>query len=74
MEQAVIGAGAAGLVAVRELLREGHAVTAFEAGSCCGGTWRYTPEVEGDLLGQGSARRRVHSSMYRWVAAAPSDV
>jgi cation diffusion facilitator CzcD-associated flavoprotein CzcO len=64
--QAVIGAGAAGLVAVRELLREGHAVTAFEAGATCGGTWRYTPEVEeGDLLGQGSTRRRVHSSMYR---------
>ena len=28
--QAVIGAGAAGLVAARELIREGHAVTVFE--------------------------------------------
>lgn len=31
--QAVTGAGAAGLVAARELVREGHRVTVFEKGS-----------------------------------------
>ena len=34
---AVIGAGAAGLVSARELLREGHCVTIFEQGSEVGG-------------------------------------
>ena len=51
--QAVIGAGAAGLVAARELVREGHHVTVFEKGSGTGGVWVYTDEVESsDLLGK----------------------
>lgn len=51
--QAVIGAGAAGLVAARELVNEGHKVTVFEKGSCTGGVWVYTDEVENpDLLGR----------------------
>ena len=50
--QAVIGAGAAGLVAARELVLEGHHVTVFEKGSGTGGVWVYTDEVEApDLLG-----------------------
>ena len=50
--QAVIGAGAAGLVAARELVLEGHHVTVFEKGSSTGGVWVYTDEVEApDLLG-----------------------
>ncbi len=50
--QAVIGAGAAGLVAARELVFEGHHVTVFEKGSSTGGVWVYTDEVEApDLLG-----------------------
>lgn len=49
----MIGAGAAGLVAARELVREGHHVTVFEKGSGTGGVWVYTDEVEGpDLLGE----------------------
>ena len=51
--QAVIGAGAAGLVAARELVREGHHVTVFEKGSGTGGVWVYTDDVESsDLLGK----------------------
>ena len=51
--QAVIGAGAAGLVAARELVQEGHHVTIFEKGSAPGGVWVYTDEVEApDLLGK----------------------
>jgi len=50
--QAVIGAGAAGLVAARELVLAGHHVTVFEKGSSTGGVWVYTDEVESpDLLG-----------------------
>ena len=38
---AVIGAGAAGLAAARELTREGHAVVVFEQGHDVGGVWVY---------------------------------
>ncbi|KAF8055472.1 FMO GS-OX-like 3 [Scenedesmus sp. PABB004] len=62
---AVVGAGAAGLVAARELRREGHEVVVFEAQAELGGTWVYTDEVESDELGADPARRRVHSSMYQ---------
>ena len=43
MKVAVIGAGAAGLVCARELLREGLQPTVFEASSAVGGTWVYDP-------------------------------
>ncbi len=39
-----MGAGAAGLVSVRELLREGHSVTVFEQGSDLGGIWIYSDD------------------------------
>ncbi|WZZ13016.1 hypothetical protein YC2023_106105 [Brassica napus] len=47
---AVIGAGAAGLVAARELRREGHSVVVFERQNQVGGTWIYTDYVEQDPL------------------------
>ncbi|XP_004298656.1 PREDICTED: flavin-containing monooxygenase FMO GS-OX-like 3-like [Fragaria vesca subsp. vesca] len=62
---AVIGAGAAGLVAARELRREGHKVVVFERGDQVGGTWVYTPEVESDPIGLDPDRATVHSSMYQ---------
>lgn len=43
--QAVIGAGASGLVAARELRREGHEVVVFEQQAQLGGTWVYTDKV-----------------------------
>lgn len=61
---AVIGCGASGLVAARELLREGHQVSVFEQGNSVGGVWVYDPEIETDLLGLNVDRKRVHSSMY----------
>ena len=62
---AVIGAGAAGLVAARELHREGHHVTVFEQSSGIGGIWAYSAAVESDLLGGTSKHhRRLHNSMY----------
>jgi len=62
--QAVIGAGAAGLAAARELVREGHAVTVLEQTDRIGGVWAYTDEVEDDPLGLDPNCQRVHSSMY----------
>ncbi|KAL2348139.1 hypothetical protein Fmac_002139 [Flemingia macrophylla] len=61
---AVIGAGAAGLVAAREIRREGHDVVVFEKGEEVGGTWVYTAEVESDPLGLDPKRSVVHSSLY----------
>lgn len=61
---AVIGAGAAGLVAARELRREGHEVVVFERGNKIGGTWVYNPTTESDPLGIDPARTVVHSSLY----------
>jgi hypothetical protein len=49
---AVVGAGAAGLAAARELRAEGHVVRVYEAGADVGGTWRY------------DAGASAHSSMY----------
>lgn len=61
---AVVGAGAAGLAAARELRNEGHQVTVFEQGHEVGGVWVYDEEVEDDLLGVSETRNQVHSSMY----------
>ncbi len=66
-----MGAGAAGLVSVRELLREGHSVTVFEQGSDLGGIWIYSDDLEEDLLGLKPDRRHVHSSLE--VASFPDD-
>lgn len=63
-QQAVIGAGAAGLAVARELLREGHTVKVFEAGSGVGGAWRFDgTATDSDVLGLDANRVRVHSSM-----------
>ncbi|OVA20189.1 Flavin monooxygenase FMO [Macleaya cordata] len=61
---AVIGAGAAGLVASRELRREGHEVVVFERRDRVGGLWVYDPNVESDPLGIDPSRSIVHSSLY----------
>ncbi|OVA03482.1 Flavin monooxygenase FMO [Macleaya cordata] len=61
---AVIGAGAAGLVAARELRREGHEAVVFERSDRVGGTWVYDPNVEPDPIGLDSSRTIVHSSLY----------
>ncbi|KAG2242914.1 hypothetical protein Bca52824_095242 [Brassica carinata] len=61
---AVIGAGAAGLVAARELRRESHSVVVFDRGTEVGGLWVYTPQSEPDPLSLDPARTVVHSSVY----------
>lgn len=60
----MIGAGAAGLVAARELRREGHRVVVFERLGQVGGTWVYDQKAESDPLGLDSSREIVHSSLY----------
>ena len=62
---AVIGAGAAALVAARELCREGHKVVAFESGDSVGGTWVYSPSVDSDPLGLDPYRKKVQTSLYQ---------
>lgn len=58
---AVVGAGAAGLVAARELRREGHSPVVFERAAAVGGTWLYTPPAtSSDPLGAAAT----HSSLY----------
>lgn len=61
---AVIGAGAGGLAAARELRREGHSVVVFEKEEQIGGTWVYTPQTELDPIGSDPGRTIVHSSVY----------
>ncbi|KAL2609565.1 hypothetical protein R1flu_028138 [Riccia fluitans] len=61
----VIGAGAAGLVATLELVREGLDVVVYEQLKETGGVWIYTAETESDPLGVDPQRNRVHSSMYQ---------
>ncbi|XP_039141823.1 flavin-containing monooxygenase FMO GS-OX5-like isoform X1 [Dioscorea cayenensis subsp. rotundata] len=58
VKTAVIGAGPGGLVAARELRREGHEVTVFEKSTRVGGTWVYDPSTDSD-------RVAVHGSLYR---------
>lgn len=61
---AVIGAGAAGLIAAHELRQEGHKVVVFERENQLGGTWVYTPTTESDPLGLHPNRNVIHSSLY----------
>ncbi|KAJ9173421.1 hypothetical protein P3X46_016557 [Hevea brasiliensis] len=61
---AVIGAGAAGLVAARELHREGQKVVVFERQIQIGGIWAYDPRVESDPLSLNPNRTVIHSSVY----------
>jgi len=68
LDVAIIGAGAAGLVTARELIRAGHTVTIFEQGDGVGGVWVYTDETEEAEGGEGEEGGAppppVHSSMY----------
>ncbi|XP_008239883.1 PREDICTED: flavin-containing monooxygenase FMO GS-OX-like 9 [Prunus mume] len=60
----VIGAGPSGLVAARELRKEGHRVVVLEQNHDVGGQWLYDPNVEGeDPLGR-TPSLKVHSSLY----------
>ncbi|WCJ35891.1 Flavin-binding monooxygenase family protein [Euphorbia peplus] len=60
----VIGAGPAGLVAARELRKEGHKVVVIEQKHEVGGQWLYDSNVENeDCLGRNKFLQ-VHSSIY----------
>jgi aliphatic glucosinolate S-oxygenase len=63
--QAIVGAGVAGLIAARELQREGHRVEVFEKQAHVGGVWVIDERTESDVLGQDKERTKVHSSLYQ---------
>lgn len=58
----VIGAGPSGLVAARELRKEGHNVVVLEQNHDIGGQWLYEPNV--DVEGTLNNENNVHSSIY----------
>ena len=60
---AVVGAGAAGLAAAKQLRDDGHLVKVFEASNDVGGVWQYNPETEAHPLGN-PVDTRIHSSIY----------
>ena len=60
---AVVGAGAAGLAAAKQLRADGHTVRVFEMSNDVGGVWQYNDTVEADPMGN-PVDMRVHSSMY----------
>ena len=71
---AVIGAGPAGLVAARELLRAGHTPTVYEQADRVGGVWVYDSQTDDDLSGR-AARHPVYSSIYASLRTnLPSDL
>ncbi|KAF8389754.1 hypothetical protein HHK36_024273 [Tetracentron sinense] len=59
----VIGAGPLGLVAARELRKEGHSVVVLEQNHDVGGQWLYEPRVGCEDSEKG-ATPEVHSSIY----------
>ena len=60
----VIGAGAAGLVALRHLTAQPNKFTAmaFEQTNSLGGTWVYTDSIDKDAHGL-----PIHSSVYKYM-------
>lgn len=71
----VVGAGSSGLVAARELRKEGHDVVVLEQKHDIGGQWLYDPNVEDeDPLGKGTFPK-VHSSIYASLrVASPREI
>ncbi|KAK8604553.1 hypothetical protein V6N13_099491 [Hibiscus sabdariffa] len=71
----VIGAGPSGLVAARELRKEGHTVVVLEQNHDIGGQWLYEPNVEAeDPLGK-TKYLNVHSSIYDSLRiASPREI
>lgn len=61
---AVIGAGAAGLVAAREMRREGLNVTCYEMGGSVGGLWVLEDTADSDDASHPLGDSGVHSSIY----------
>ncbi|KAK9996159.1 hypothetical protein SO802_020845 [Lithocarpus litseifolius] len=60
----VIGAGPSGLVAARELSKEGHSVVVLEQNHDVGGQWLYDPNVEVENPLGRNTFLKVHSSIY----------
>src|SRR4051812_40359646 len=69
MRVCVVGAGASGLVAIKELLEEGHRVRCFEQSSHQGGVFNAPPE------GRAYDSLKLTVSNYFWVfSSSPPDL
>lgn len=60
MRAGIIGAGAAGLCAIKHAIAFGCEAIAFEQSDKIGGTWVYSDEIGADKFGN-----EIHSSMYK---------
>ena len=70
MRFGIIGAGPAGLCAIKRCLESDCDVIAFEQSNNIGGTWNYTEEVDKDKYGL-----EIHSSMYRGlISNTPKEI
>lgn len=70
MKVGVVGAGAAGLCAIKQALSFGCDVIAFEQADKIGGLWNYSDEIDKDKNGLD-----IHSSMYRGlVTNVPKEI
>ena len=71
---AIVGAGAAGLVAAQQMREHGLIPTIFEQSNRVGGVWLYSDQVESDPLGL-CPDERLHFSMYKSLRAnLPRDL
>ncbi len=59
----IIGAGAAGLVAAKEMIQAGHDVTVFEQSPATGGIWDYTELTDADVPAGDAVWSSVYASL-----------
>ena len=73
LEVAVIGAGAAGLVASRHLLSHGLRPCIFEAAKCLGGAWTIPSSTTTTTMSLGSLLQERHVKVVDWPAYQKID-
>ena len=70
---AVVGAGAAGLAAAKQLRQDGHSVRVFEMSQDVGGVWQYSAEAEDDPAGDDRPDVTLAPAMIEAIKALGKD-